>query len=100
MLNGDTGVTAAMKEEIGQILGQPRIIPLHARVTGQGNTAWFEVVAFVGITILDFELTGALSDRYIKIQPCYTSDGTAIGGGNDGVTSQFVYVPPRLRKAR
>lgn len=100
MLNGDTGVTAAMKSEIGQILGQPRIIPLHARVFGQGNTADFEVVAFVGITILDYDLTGALRNRYIKIQPCYTSDGTAIGGGNDGVSSKFLFVPPRLRKTR
>jgi Flp pilus assembly protein TadG len=100
MLNGDTGVTASMKAEIGQILGQPRIIPLHARVTGQGNNAWFEVVAFVGITILDYKLTGALRDRYIKIQPCYTGDSTAIGGGNDGITSKFVFVPPRLRRAR
>ena len=97
MLNGDTGVTASMRHELEQIIGEPRIIPLHATVSGQGNNAWFEVVAFVGITVLDLRLTGALHNRYIQIQPTYTCDITAIGGGEEGVTSRFVFRPPRLK---
>ena len=56
----------------------PRILPLHATMRGNGNNAYFDIVAFVGVTILDADLTGAMSKKYVKIQPCYTGDGTAI----------------------
>lgn len=96
MLNGNTGITASMMHELEQILGQPRIVPLHAQVTGQGNNAWFEVVAFVGIVVLDIRLTGALDSRFVQIQPEFVVDGTAIGGGNRN-DSLFVFRPPRLK---
>lgn len=96
MLNGNTGITASMRHELEQIVGQPRIIPLHARVTGQGNNAWFEVVGFVGITVLDLRLTGALDSRFIHIQPEFVMDGTAIGGAQFD-SSRFVFLPPRLK---
>jgi hypothetical protein len=99
-LNGDTGISAAIKDELNDIIGQPRILPLHATMRGNGNNAYFDIVAFVGITILDAKLTGAMSKKYVTIQPCYTGDGTAIGGGNEGETSKFIFVPPRLRKTR
>jgi hypothetical protein len=99
-LNGDTGISATIQTDLQAICGQPRILPLHATVRGNGNTAMFDIVAFVGVTILDADLTGAMTKKYVKIQPCFTSDGTAIGGGVEGVTSKFIFKPPRLRKAR
>ncbi len=100
LLNGDTGISAAIKDDLEQIIGQPRILPIHWKAIGNGNNAWFRVVKFVGVTIVDVKLTGALRDKYIKIQPCYTVDGTALGGGRDGETSEYMYKPPRLRRIK
>ncbi len=97
-LNGDTGISAAIKDDLYAIRGQPRILPLHWKAVGNGNNAEFRIVRFVGVTIVDVKLTGALKSKYVKIQPCYTVDGTGIGGGADGVTSEYIYRPPRLRK--
>jgi hypothetical protein len=99
-LNGDTGISAAIKDELWAIRGQPRILPIHWKATGNGNNAQFRIVKFVGVTILDVKLTGALTDKYVKIQPCYVTDGTALGGGMDGETSQYMFKPPRLRKIK
>lgn len=95
-LNGDTGISAGIKDELAAIIGQPRILPLHWKASGNGNNAVFRVVKFVGVTIVAVDLTGALKSKYVKVQPCFTVDGTAIGGG-DGVTSDYAYKPPRLR---
>jgi hypothetical protein len=100
LLNGDTGISAAIKDELYAIRGQPRILPLHWKATGNGNNAQFRIVKFVGVTILDVKLTGALVDKTIVIQPCYTTDGTAIGGGMDGETSEYMFKPPRLRQIK
>lgn len=99
-LNGDTGISAAVQADLNAIIGQPRILPLHATMRGNGENAYFDIVAFVGVTIVDADLTGSLSNKYVKLQPCFTSDGTAIGGGNEGTTSKFIFVPPRLREVR
>ena len=99
-LNGDTGISAAIKDELYAIRGQPRILPLHWKAIGNGNNAEFRIVKFVGVTILDVKLTGALKNKYVKIQPCYVTDGTALGGGMDGESSEFLYKPPRLRQIK
>ena len=95
-LNGDTGISAGMKDELESIIGQPRIIPLYDTVSGNGNNSVFVIKAFVGITILKVKLTGALSKKHVLIQPCTVVDGTAVGGGQNNVTSSFVYTPLRL----
>ncbi len=100
LLNGDTGISAAIKDELYAIRGQPRILPIHWKATGNGNNAQFRIVKFVGVTILDVKLTGALKSKYVKIQPCYTMDGTALGGGMDGQTSEYMFKPPRLRRIK
>jgi hypothetical protein len=97
-LNGDTGISAGCKDELAAIEGQPRIIPLFSTMSGNGNNADFTIVAFVGVTILDSRLTGSMNMKHVTIQPCFTVDGTAIGGGDDGVTSRFIRTPPRLRR--
>lgn len=97
-LNGDTGISAGIKDDLAAIIGHPRVMPLHATMSGNGNNAYFNEVAFVGITVCAVKLTGSLNSKYLKIQPCYVVDGTAIGGGTDGTTSRFIRTPPRLRK--
>jgi hypothetical protein len=99
-LNGDTGVVAAMRPYIDNIEGHRRIIPLHSETVGQGNTAYFKVVAFAGVEILKNQLNGPLHERHILIRPIEVIDGTVIGGGEDKKTSHFIAGRARLRKIR
>ena len=96
VLQGDTGLSSGIKDELKSIRGQLRSIPLYSVVAGNGNNAQFTVVAFVGITIVDVRLTGPLRTRSITIQPAFVVDRSAIGGGEDGVSSRYIRTPPRL----
>ena len=91
-------VVTESTDELKSIRGQLRSIPLYSVVAGNGNNAQFTVVAFVGITIVDVRLTGPLGTRSITIQPAFVVDMSAIGGGEDGVTSRYIRTPPRLTK--
>ena len=95
VLNGDTGISAGVKDELESIIGMPRIIPLHESVTGNGNNAMFTIVRFVGCVILEVKLTGG--DKYVMIQPEFATDSTAIGGGPESDHS-FVYKPLKLTR--
>jgi Flp pilus assembly protein TadG len=96
LLNGDTGISAGVKDELASIIGQPRIIPLYDEVTGNGNNAKFRIVKWVGCTIVDVKLTGSLSSKFVKIQPCVVVDCNAVGGGTPDDTSSFVRTPLQL----
>jgi len=91
-LNGDTGISAGVKDELASIEGQPRIIPLFRSVSGPGNNAQYVIVAFVGIRIMDVKLTGAASSKYVMIQPANVTTAGAIAG-TDTTTSGFIYSP-------
>lgn len=89
-LNGDTGISAGVKDELASIIGQPRIIPIFREVHGPGNNAQYTIVKFVGIRILDVKLTGSASSKRVIIQPAnVTASGGIPGGANQ--TSDFVY---------
>jgi hypothetical protein len=94
ILNGDTGLSAAIKDDLNAIKGDPRTIPLFSAVSGPGNNAQFTVVAFAGIRIVNVKLTGPMSKKEVIIQPAVVVDETAVGGGND--TSFYVYRPLTL----
>lgn len=68
-LNGDTGISAAVKTQLTQIIGQKRIIPIFRSVTGNGNNANYSIVKFVGIRILNVRLTGSVSTKQVIVQP-------------------------------
>ena len=36
-LNGDTGISAGIKDELAAVIGQPKIIPIFSNVSGPGN---------------------------------------------------------------
>src|SRR5262249_8418840 len=95
-LQGDTGVSAGVKDELTSIIGQPRIIPLYSTVSGPGNNANYPIVGFAGITITEVVLTGSLSSKHITIQPCYVIEPNAISGGSG--TSWFVVRPLALTR--
>jgi hypothetical protein len=66
-LNGDTGISAGFKEQLNAVKGQPRVIFLYQSVAGNGNNAYYTIVRFVGIRILDVKLTG--NPKKVTIQP-------------------------------
>ena len=68
-LNGDTGISAAVKDELASIIGQTRCIPIYTKVTGNGNNAMFTIVRFEGVRICAVKLTGKGSGKHLTIQP-------------------------------
>jgi len=91
-LNGDTGISAGVKDELASIIGEPKIIPIFSEVNGPGNNAQYTIVAFAGVRILEVKLTGKMSSKRVMIQPAIIK---TLGGipGSGGQTSQFVYSP-------
>ncbi|HLQ44366.1 MAG TPA: hypothetical protein VK137_06540, partial [Planctomycetaceae bacterium] len=75
-LNGDTGLSAGIKDDLAAIIGQPRAIPIFRSVSGPGNNATYQIVKFVGIRILFVQLTGSPSGKKVTIQPAPVFDGT------------------------
>jgi Putative Flp pilus-assembly TadE/G-like len=75
-INGDTGISAAIKAQLDQIIGQPRAIPIFSGVpTGTGNNAQYTIVKFVGIRIVEVKLSG--NPKRLMIQPAPYVDPTA-----------------------
>lgn len=68
-LNGDTGISAGVKDELASIIGQTRVIPIFRSVCGNGNNAQYTIVKWAGIRILAVKLTGAMNSKYVMIQP-------------------------------
>ena len=91
-LNGDTGISAGVKDELTSIKGEPRVIPIFTQVVGPGNNANYTIVKFVGIRILDVKLTGSMSSKRLTVQPANVVLRGAIPAPT-AQTSQFVYSP-------
>jgi Flp pilus assembly protein TadG len=93
-LNGDTGISAGVKDELASICGKPRVIPIFESVSGPGNNAVYTIVGFAGVRILDVRLTGPMSNKRVTIQPA----NIVVQGGiaSSGQTSSFVYSLPWL----
>jgi len=94
-LNGDTGISAGVKDELASIIGQRRIIPIFQSVTGPGNNAQYVITKFVGVRIMAVQLTGKMSGKYLKVQP---ANIVALGGiPKAGTQSTYsIYSPVRL----
>jgi hypothetical protein len=91
-LNGDTGISAGVKDELAAIKGKPRIIPIFSSVVGPGNNAQYTIVQFVGVRIMDVRLTGSQSSKRVIVQPAKV---VARGGipRSDTQSSYYVYSP-------
>jgi hypothetical protein len=94
-LNGDTGLSAAIKAPLDAIKGQVRAIPIFSAVSGPGNNAMYTIVKFVGIRVLDTQLTGSPSQKHLTVQPAPFVDSTVISG-NVAVTKDSIFSPVTL----
>ena len=95
-LNGDTGISAGVKDELASIKGNPRLIPIFSTVVGPGNNAQYTIVHWAGIRIMDVKLTGAMSQKRVIVQPCPMVVQGALP--SNGETSSYVYSPIVLVK--
>jgi hypothetical protein len=91
-LNGDTGISAGVKDELASIQGQPRIIPIFSQVVGPGNNAEYTIVQFVGVRILDVKLTGSMTSKRVIVQPAKVVTRGGIPR-SDTQHSYYVYSP-------
>ncbi len=95
ILNGDTGLSAGIKAQLEEIIGQPRAIPLFSAVSGPGNNANYTIEKFVGIRILEVKLTGSPKQKRVIVQPCeFVSTYVIPGPGVIQVDS--ILTTPRL----
>ncbi len=78
-VNGDTGLSAGIKDDLDAIIGQPRAIPVFRSVSGPGNNATYQICKFVGIRILYVKLTGSPSGKEVIVQPAPVFGGTIVG---------------------
>jgi hypothetical protein len=92
ILPGDPGLSAAIKDDLEAIKGQPRIIPIYSQVTSQGANALYTIVEFGGIRITDVKLTGSMSSKRVTIQPASILSQGAIPS-TGGTSSHFIYSP-------
>jgi hypothetical protein len=96
-LNGDTGISAGVKDELAAIMGQPRCIPVFESVSGNGNNANYTIVKWQGIRIMGVKLTGSMSQKHVTIQvaPVLAKGGVpSTASGN----SEYVFSPVVLVK--
>lgn len=91
-LNGDTGISAGVKDELESIKGQPRIIPIFSAVTGNGNNANYTIVKWQGIRIMNVKLTGSMSQKNVMIQVAPAEAQGVIPATTTG-SSNYVYSP-------
>jgi Flp pilus assembly protein TadG len=90
-LNGDTGISAGVKDELASIIGQTRIIPIFSGVSGNGNNANYTISQFVGVRILGVKLTGPKKNKHLTVQPApITSKGIIVGDGTNE-TTKYVF---------
>jgi hypothetical protein len=90
-LNGDTGISAGVKDELASIIGERRVIPVFREVRGNGNNATYTIVRFLGVRVLDVKLTGSMSQKRVTIQPARCVAHGVIPSAGGQQTSDYVY---------
>lgn len=96
-LNGDTGISAGVKDELAAIIGQPRVIPVFSQVMGPGNNAEYTIVKWIGIRIMEVKLTGPMSKKHLTIQTAPIIVKGVVPAPGSGA-SAYVYSPVVLVK--
>jgi Flp pilus assembly protein TadG len=83
--SGNPGISAGIKDDLTAIIGQPRCIPIYDLNGGNGNNAWYRVIAFQPARILSVDFQG--NPKYVIIQPCLMDNACAITGSVQAWTS-------------
>ena len=75
-VDADTGISTTLKAPLEQVMGIPKIVPLFGSVSGTGDTAEYRIIGWGVVMVTEVDLLGALADRHLTVQRCYTYDGT------------------------
>jgi hypothetical protein len=78
---GNPGISAGIKDDLASIIGRPVFIPIYDQTGGNGNNAWYRVIKFAGVRILDVNFQG--NPKYVIVQPALVKDPTGIPGALD-----------------
>lgn len=96
-LNGDTGISAGVKDELASIIGKTRIIPIFSHVCGNGNNANYTIVKWAGVRILGVKLTGSMSQKHLTVQPAPVISRDGIVSASTA-SSNYVFSPVMLAR--
>ncbi|MEZ6058154.1 MAG: pilus assembly protein TadG-related protein [Planctomycetaceae bacterium] len=95
ILNGDTGMSNGIEDDLISIIGQTRLLPIFSQVSGNGNNANYTIVKMVGVRVMAVNLRGKPQNRYVKVQPAtFISD--IVVPGNVTVTTDSYFAPAGL----
>lgn len=98
-LGANPGISAGFKSALASIIGQTRCIPIFDAVTGNGNNAQYEIVAFVGVRIMAVDLTGSMSSKHLTVQPALVhTRGVLPNTTSTTTTGYYIYTPVFLVK--
>jgi Flp pilus assembly protein TadG len=97
-LNGDTGISAAVKEELHLKVGEKRIIPIFSDVVNPGENATYRITQWLGIRIMEVKLTGPYHKKRLMIQPANVCQVGALPAPPGVPASNYVYSPVWLMK--
>lgn len=98
-LNANPGISAGCKSALASIIGQTRLIPIFTTVVGEGNNATYDIVQFVGVRIMAVDLTGAMSNKYLTVQPAVVYTRGGIPSTTTSTTTSYgIYSPIFLVK--
>lgn len=96
VFSGDPGLSAAIKDELASIIGEPRALVLFTEVSGNGANAAYTCVRFVGVRVMYVKLTGPMSLKRVIIQPAAIFDSHVIAGPTDTTVPGTLYTMPKL----
>ncbi|MDB5336004.1 MAG: hypothetical protein JWN70_1623 [Planctomycetaceae bacterium] len=96
IINGDTGISAGIKDDLAAIIGKPRAMPLFTSVSGPGNNAMYTIVKLVGVRIVSVKLTGSPSQKEVIVQPATFVSRQVITSTNQQVLPDSIFAPVRL----
>lgn len=98
VFEGNPGISAGIKDDLTSIIGKPVQIPIYdpALSGGNGNNAYYTVIAFAPVRIVKVVFQG--SDKHVIVQPAPPpSDPTVVWGGlrSSPMTGQYRLVLTR-----
>jgi Flp pilus assembly protein TadG len=85
-MGGQTGLQASQEDVLRAIIGQQRIMPVFRTVGNPGSNAVYQIIGFVGITIVEVNLTTGPTRRRVVVQVTGAIDAAAViePGGTSG----------------
>ncbi len=96
IINGDTGISAGIKDDLTSIIGQPRAMPLFTSVSGPGNNAMYTIPKLVGVRLVYVKLTGSPSQKMVIVQPAVFVSKQVITSTAATLAPDSIFAPVKL----